>query len=371
MPHPAECAICTMTGDERAEPRAATLSARVARLLRLVTVSSIVVVALVLLAEGVTRFALTSPSRQMFDAELGFRYLPNAEFFNGSEGGARLKLNSLGFNDAEVDAAHARRRVIFVGDSLTEAIQVERADNYVSRLKGLRPDLEFINLGQAYTGPLEYGVLLKRFHRQLKPDVTVLAFSEGDLNDLQTGDWAVTRTGDAAITSVRPNAASRQGLKRVFEPVLQSSALATLLMRRIKPTLERWGVISGQSAKDRKYDLGLCKEAMSVVFASAIAEGPVVAMFLPQLDYLPARFSRMTRTSSEESRFFQAAAARAGVPFYVADDVLVKQYARTGQPGHGFANARVGAGHLNANGHQAVAIGLGSFLGQILPAGGD
>jgi hypothetical protein len=369
-PRHAERAVRKVSVDGRAEPSGAVLSPRATRSTRLGFGGWAVLVALFLFGEGLTRLVLTSPSRQVFDAELGFHYMPHAEFFNGSEGGARLTLNSLGFNDSDVEAKHSRRRVVVVGDSLTESVQVERADNYISGLKGLRPDLQLINLAQASIGPLEYRVLLDRFRPQLEPDVTIVAFSEGDLGDLQSGRWSVIRGGDGRIVAVRLEVADRHALKQAFEPLLQSSALATLLMRRIKPTLEQVGVLSREFANGPKHDIRSCGEVMSFILAGAKAEGPVVAMFLPQIDYLPARRSRMTRISSEESKFFQAAAAQAGVPFFIADEALMKQYEETGQPGHGFGNARMGVGHLNAYGHRAVAMGFASFLGQVLPADG-
>lgn len=337
----------------RAEPRA-----------RLRLLGQVVACALVLLClgEGIARGVLTSPSRQTFDAELGFRYLPGSEFFDGSEGGARLRLNSLGLNDNELGPKGTRPRVAVVGDSMTMAYQVEREDNYVSRLARLRPELEFVNVSQADMGPVEYGVLLRRHQAALAPDRVLLAFSYGDVDDVRRNPPAVERGPDGAIARLIPAASSRQGLKARIEPFIQRSALATVLMRRFGATFTRFAGGGGAAEPVTLMSEDEVAEIIAFVLGEAAVQRPVAAMFLPQREYKADRHSRMDALSARDATVVARAAELAGVLLHIAEDDLARDYEASGQPGQGFANLRIGSGHLNPAGHEAVARGLAGFL---------
>jgi hypothetical protein len=313
------------------------------------------------LGEAVARGALTSPSRQVFDAELGFRYLPGTVFFDGSEGGARLRLNASGFNDDEVGPKGERPRVAVVGDSMTMAYQVDRARNYVARVQALRPDLEFVNLSQADMGPVQYQVLIERFAPALAPDRVVFAFSYGDVADVRKAPPSIERGPDGAIARLVPQPPERQAMKRWIEPLIQRSALATHMMRRFGPMLARWGGEEAAPPAREPSDAEVV-EIIAFVLREAAARRVVAAMFVPQIEYRAGRQAGMDAGSARDAGIVARAADRAGVPLHVAEGALTQAYAASGQPGHGFANRRVGEGHLNAAGHEAVARGLAAFL---------
>ena len=93
-----------------------------------------ITITVVLFSEVITRIFLTSPSRQRF-----------------------------GFNDIDLSDNHNPNRWIVTGDSMTEAIQVPRPSNYVWKLRQKCTNADFLNLGRAASGPLEYYLLLERF----------------------------------------------------------------------------------------------------------------------------------------------------------------------------------------------------------------
>lgn len=324
-----------------------------------------------LLGEIVTRAFITSPSRQTFDAELGFHYLPHAEIYYAEEGGARLQLNSLGFNDDEIGPKDRRTRVAFVGDSMTEALQVERSENFVGQLKKLRPDLDFVNLGQSAAGPLEYRVILDRFRDTIAPDITVFAFSEGDFADLAKSRFKIERGLDGSIQNISLQAKPGQGFKRTLEPVLHRSALATLIMRRVGRMSTQWsGLMTNSSAElPTQRENPELAEVLAFVLTKAAARGPMMAIFLPQLEYKGYRQSQLSGAAAEETSLFRQAAAKAGIPFFAPDQELREQFLISGNPGHGFPNMRIGTGHLNRMGHAAVAQSLARHLSQAFPAG--
>lgn len=314
------------------------------------------------LGEGIARAVLTSPSRQIFDAELGYRYLPGSVFFDGSEGGARLRLNSLGLNDDEPRPKGDRPRVAVVGDSMTLAYQVERPANFVSQLVRMRPDLEFVNLSQADMGPVEYEVLVQRHAAALAPDWVLFAFSYGDVNDVRRNPPRVERGPDGAIARLIPAVSGRQIMKVRIEPIVQRSALATLLMRRFRATFTRLAGGGSPAEPAAPMTEDEVAEIIAFVLRQEATQRSVAAAFLPQLEYGAGRRSRMDAPSARDAAVVARAAERAGVPFHLAEDDLARGYEASGQPGHGFHNLRIGSGHLNPAGHEAVARGLAGFL---------
>jgi hypothetical protein len=252
---------------------------------------------------------------------------------------------------------------------MTEAREVRRPDNYVAQLKRMRPELDTVNIAQASAGPLEYRVLLNRHRHTLKPDLVVFAFSAGDIADLQAASYALRRRSDGIVEDVEVKASPGNLMKQVVEPVLQTSALATHLMRRAGPILTRlqnsltWTAGAGNPHKTE----GELLEVLGFILKEAAARGPVAAVFLPQLAYLPSRQARIANDSVVDLNLFRSAAAYAGVPLVVPDRALGEEYARTGQPGHGFRNLRIGSGHLNAEGHRAVASTLAAFIDRPAP----
>jgi hypothetical protein len=253
---------------------------------------------------------------------------------------------------------------------MTEALQVNRDESFVGQLKRLHSDMDFVNLGQSAMGPLEYRVILNRFRSFVAPDLSVFVFSYGDLEDLANSHLKIERTRDGVIRDIVLQPRANQTLKRALEPILQNCALATVVMRRIGRMIAHetgpLPFLFSRSLPDRKSADFV--EILTFILNEAAARGPVMVMFLPQLEYKGDRRSYLATPSVEEASLFRRAAAQAGVPFFIPDQELQRQFAVTGQPGHGFANMRIGSGHLNALGHSAVAQGLAGFLARTLSA---
>ncbi len=127
------------------------------------------------------------------DTRLGWRLIPNAEGMQHEEGAAHVQINSDGMRDREHALAKPADtyRIAFLGDSYTEALQVEVDKTYwaeVERRLGSCPKLagkkvEVLNFGvSAYGTANEYLVLQDRVWKYA-PDSVVLAFYTG--NDLK------------------------------------------------------------------------------------------------------------------------------------------------------------------------------------------
>ncbi len=335
------------------------------------------VVGLVLLGAGelVSRAFLTAPSAQDYDAELGWVWRPGALVFNANEGGAPITVNERGLIDDALTAKAGRRRALVLGNSFTEAIQLPVAENFTSRLERQLTGWDIVNAGRSAMGPAHYPVVAERL-RDLEPDLLVVVVGQGDLTHLLGPETVAERSPDGRVLRVRPAVAAKDELKRYFEPLLSRSALASYLMRRLKPVVLDWlDALRGGDESEVAQDAGVGQEGEAVARLAAVlvelrTRAPVLLVDVPHIAYEASRRGR--RAAPTETRVYSEAAALAGVPFLDVGDPLLAAYAATGIPGHGFANNAVGSGHLSPEGHAAVGTALAEsqvWLGPTNPGG--
>ncbi len=120
------------------------------------------------------------------DPELGFVRKPNIEWEGAPgdvEAAIHYRTDANGFHNPpdvgdDVD-------LVFVGDSYTEAAQVDEGDCF-ARLVGRELDRSVVNLGRGAYGPPQELIVLRRFGLDYTPDVVVWQLFEGnDLGDAQ------------------------------------------------------------------------------------------------------------------------------------------------------------------------------------------
>lgn len=77
-----------------------------------------------------------------------------------------------------------RTRIVFLGDSQTEALQVRLDSTYPRRIERLCPDVEAVNLGESGIGQVEMLGHLRELGPGLEPDVVVASFlAHNDVSD--------------------------------------------------------------------------------------------------------------------------------------------------------------------------------------------
>jgi lysophospholipase L1-like esterase len=93
--------------------------------------------------------------------------------YDGIEVG--LAINSLGFRSPEPAATKKGRRIVVLGDSFSEALQVEAEATFWSQLeRRLGPKNEVINFGVIDYGTAQELLILERLALALEPDLVVL-----------------------------------------------------------------------------------------------------------------------------------------------------------------------------------------------------
>ncbi|MDA0372312.1 MAG: GDSL-type esterase/lipase family protein [Planctomycetota bacterium] len=148
-------------------------------------------------------FAHVSRADNIADPELGFRRKPHASWYGyvpevGREVSYRVDAN--GFRNEE---GLKRADLVFIGDSYTEAAQVDSSDTFVARV-GVAQGMSVANLGRGAYGPQQELVVLRRHAAGYEPKVVVWQFFDG--NDLVDAEqYARWRAGgaDRPVTLLR------------------------------------------------------------------------------------------------------------------------------------------------------------------------
>ncbi len=321
----------------------------------------VVLVTLTLVGEGIARLWITSPSGQDFDPELGWAWRPGATVLNKKEGGVPFVVSPEGLNDAPLAPKGQRLRVLGFGNSFMEALQVDRDDNYTSLVERARPDIDFLNLARSAMGPAHYPVVLQRY-THTEPDLLVVSLGEGDLVHLM-GPTVAVRDGGVHLVLEQ-----KDRIKDLFGPLITRSALATHLMRRMKPVVMNvlaMDMLDGPATPPATLDLEAADARLVEVLRHLRRSAPVLLLDVPQLRYL--RGGETELGDPDESATYARAATLAGVDYLDAGPALRDAYAIGGQPGHGFDNLRIGTGHLNERGHAAVAAALTAWFAERWP----
>ena len=328
------------------------------------------IICTLILAEVITRLFLTSPSNQMYDPVFGWQYQPYTEILHSKEGFARNRVNSIGLNDSEPNL-NAKLKVLVLGDSFVEAVQVPQEFNFTSLLEKAIPGSEFINAGRSDANAGHFIPLLEKFEH-LQPDAIVAVISPSDISALFGDDIDILQYGED-IVALRVNPPQKDVMKKYLEPLLIRSAFATYMARRTKPLLldiaavfnpspgpmakAEPGEPQSKQAKKRSYEIAQVK-VMTFILRSMAKKGPVTVVFLPEMEFAPNGASTVAKISSRYARVLERACKAAEVQCINPSDYLGKAYLSHGNPPFGFSNTKPGKGHLNKLGHQAIAESL-------------
>lgn len=133
------------------------------------------------------------------DREIGWVHVPNARLWSPSKGEFEvlIRINSKGLHDVEREYAKppGTLRVLLLGDSFVEAVQVEIPQNLSSRLqtcltKQLDRPVEVINAGVIFYGPGDELVFLQSEGLKYQPDLILTGFFVGnDFENIQHEEY--------------------------------------------------------------------------------------------------------------------------------------------------------------------------------------
>src|SRR5262245_7562821 len=156
------------------------------------TVAAIVLYSFVvslLLLEGTVRvyLAIVAPKMMVLDAKLGWRHAANVgrTFVNEDGEAVRVSQNANGHRGLfrSYEKRHDKFRILTLGDSQTEAVQVGEEDLFTARIEQADPHFEVLNAGVGGYNTVQEYLYLASEGLQFNPDLVLLMFMENDLTD--------------------------------------------------------------------------------------------------------------------------------------------------------------------------------------------
>ena len=318
-----------------------------------------------LLGELIVRTLITSPEASIVDHELGWRYKPHSTIFQTTEGWAVNKINSLGFNDEELSPDNTKQRLLILGDSITEALQVSQQKNFTSLIEKNAGCVESFNGGRGGLSPIHYPIIERRLHERFLPDMIVVVVTYSDYSDINsnTQNYIVRDPVDGKIVDIVLKERKLQYLRIKLNFLFSNSSLFTYLKNRLRAikrdTIPVIAKIDHNDSQQRsQIDPKMITEILSYVFLKLNKAEPLYVLYIPNLKYLPDGLAEPEPESEEFEEIVKIASIDSGVPFLSAYDYMAESYANTGRPPVGFQNSNMLYGHLNETGHQAIASAI-------------
>jgi hypothetical protein len=368
------------------------------------------VLALLILELGLRATGLDFPRFWRSDPVLGLGLRPGASGWYVDEGRARVTINSDGFRDSERTKAKPPRafRVLVLGDSFTEAVQVPLQDTFEKVAEGAlascpalagRP-VEVLNWGVRGFGTVQELELFKLRGEAYSPDVVVLAhYPETDLLDNpealadQKDAPLLVRTKDG-VAFTPAVAAARQTLEQALagdfsEPFPENLWTVRLVEAAVDHWRHRafWRKGQGNDPTRADYPARLVYRApedaawkdawalqdglLALLKKETAASGARLLMLIvsspAQVFADPARRARFTELwgvtdlNYPNQRLLQTA-RRLGFEALDAVPLLDAETVRAKADVHGFPNTEPGVGHWNERGHRVVGLALANKL---------
>jgi hypothetical protein len=180
-----------------------------------------IILAVLICEIGLWAFGIEYPHFYEFEPVIGARLRPGLKGYWLKEGCGYVRINSDGLRDREYSLAKppGTVRIAVLGDSFTEALQVNQDEGFCSvlerdlqkcdTLKGRR--VEVLNFGVAGYGTAQELLTLRHRVWKYNPDVVLLEFTPGNdisdnspkLNDGQSYPFFVLRNGKLVLDDSR------------------------------------------------------------------------------------------------------------------------------------------------------------------------
>ncbi len=139
-----------------------------------------------LMCEGAIRLWVMSvaPNLMVLDHELGWTHRRNVRRTYHVEGvDAVVDMNELGLRGTVYTGPSQHQRVLVLGDSFADGLEVSNEDLFSVIWDRHRPDLEVVNAGVGGYGTLQALLRLRQLESLIRPDLCVLMVFDNDLSD--------------------------------------------------------------------------------------------------------------------------------------------------------------------------------------------
>jgi lysophospholipase L1-like esterase len=363
-----------------------------AHLRPLLVMTVITIVAAVVVGELALRIAgFQSPPFWRQDKVFGWALRPNLATRYRDEGDGWVETNSVGMRDVEHDVLKSpgTYRIVVLGDSMVEAIQVDREKTFWAQLDrelqsctGRRDrKIEVLNFGVSTYGTANELLRLEHDAGAYTPDLVVVVFSPSDIQDnhpkldlltVKTRPYFTLEGDDLSFHPGQP----LDGVRAAWQGVLPISRLAQFV-ERVRKNRAAMRQAAGQHEAQVPRELfqaqapPVWQESWDVTErlfrrmksdAESLHAGFLLAALDPPIAVNPddtarERFAATIGAkdlSGMDTRLTDIA-RRSGIDLLALGPPMLERARQTNACFHGFPNSAKCAGHWNEAGHRVVA----------------
>lgn len=282
----------------------------------------------------------------------------------GTEGFSLTHYNSLGMRDEEVVAKEdGEFRVLVLGDSITEGVQVNDSKTFSSKLESTLNsrsgrNVNVINSGYSGTSPAYYDQLSVYFLKRTNPDMTVIQISDSDftiemINPSEVYSYKETNSETYKIVMNREYA-STNPLTKIFRKFIFLDQISTLRVAAQKSgeLLNNKQETSGTTLKKINEDLCL--------FALQQLKQKYDNLVLVHVPLIENYKEKDIPTDAEV--VINSMADKINLPILNMREDFSEYIENSHQMVQGFNNTTPGIGHLNKAGHRIIANRIADYI---------
>ena len=124
---------------------------------------------------------ITQKNLYKFNKDLGWTFALNISnlYSNPNKVGIRVVTNKDGFRDKEISRVIRKKKILFIGDSMTAALQVDKNQRF-SELLGKKLKYETYNLAVNGYSTDQALIVLKKYIAEIKPDIVFYYLVDND-----------------------------------------------------------------------------------------------------------------------------------------------------------------------------------------------
>ena len=300
------------------------------------------------------------------DPVFGLVPQPGETVVYGREGHGRSRWTEHGIRRASLPEA-GERPILAVGDSFTEAFNVDDDLVYTQRLETLLAEtgvaIPVLNAGHSGASPADYVADAPRLREFFAPRWTLVQLRPGDLEEegFEVDRTHFERNASGALDVVRVELPVSR-FNAFLAPFRSASALVSYGILRLKeyaaatePPLFRAGSIAAPAPVSAPQPI-----ADVLALLARCYEGRVTFALLPDFD-----LEAPAQVDSDAERIFASECAARGWSCVNLRDTFAEFAARWESP-YGFPNSEWNRGHMNESGHAATALLLHAEMARLI-----
>jgi hypothetical protein len=303
--------------------------------------------------------------------ELG-RIYKKGTYIQGTEGYSRSKINSLGMRSNEITKKGKNEiRILALGDSYTEAFQVDESNTYTQILEEelkskTSKKLNVINAGRSGGSPAHYIHLSNFYNKNINQDYTIIQLNDDDFKvdmlDTTRNFYVIKDENENFITVFNRNFQSANVLLQKFpqfKGLLEFSVLrvgadkAQKLLSSPTEVVSKSSVVtSGDDSDENDLLVKWTVESLKKKYSN------VVIVYLPTINYEDIKNSKPT----DIEKLLEKYCDLNEVGVINMRQHYIDYYSRFKTPSNGFNNTAPGSGHINKWGHRLVGEQLALYF---------